>query len=174
MRRRRPFLLALGLGYWALVLLSGTAALAAEAPILRVTGPAQTLTLTLTAADFAALPRIELSLPAQPETPARTFSGVALRELLARAGAPLGDKLRGDALLTGVIVRSKDHYAVLFALAEFDENFSSRTILVADRENGDLLPPSAAPLRLVVPGDKRAARSARQITSIELVSLAKP
>jgi DMSO/TMAO reductase YedYZ molybdopterin-dependent catalytic subunit len=172
MRRRRPFLLALALGHWALVLLSGTAALAAEETILRLTGPAQTLTLT--AADFAALPRTELSLPAQPETPARTFSGVALRELLARAGAPLGDKLRGDALLTGVIVRSKDHYAVLFALAEFDENFSSRTILVADRENGDLLPPSAAPLRLVVPGDKRAARSARQITSIELVSLAKP
>jgi DMSO/TMAO reductase YedYZ molybdopterin-dependent catalytic subunit len=63
---------------------------------------------------------------------------------------------------------------VLFSLAEFDENFSSRTIVLADRENGEILPPSGAPLRIVTPGDKRGARSARQVVAIELVSLAKP
>jgi DMSO/TMAO reductase YedYZ molybdopterin-dependent catalytic subunit len=146
--------------------------LAAEPSILRITGPEKTLTFT--AAEFAALPRTELKLPAQSDSPALTYSGVALRELLARAGAPLGDKLRGAAHLTAVIVRSKDNYAVLFALAEFDDAFSSRTLLLADREDGEILPPSAAPLRVVVPGDKRGARSARQVTSIEIVSLAKP
>ena len=76
--------------------------------------------------------------------------------------------------MTGVIVRCKDNYAVLFSLAEFDENFSNRTILLADKENGELLPPSAAPLRVFTPGDKRGARSCRQVVSIEVVSLAKP
>lgn len=145
--------------------------LAAE-PILKIVGPEKTLMFT--AEEFAALPRTELKLTERAGQPERTFSGVAMRELLLRAGAPLGEKLRGDAQLTGVIVRAKDNYAVLFALAEFDENFSSRTLLLADREDGEILPPSAAPLRIVAPGDKRGARSARQIVSIEVVSLAKP
>jgi hypothetical protein len=86
----------------------------------------------------------------------------------------VGEKLRGPALAAAVLVRCKDGYTVLFALAEFDANFSSRTILLADRENGEILPPSAAPLRIVATGDKRGARSARQVVALELVSLANP
>jgi DMSO/TMAO reductase YedYZ molybdopterin-dependent catalytic subunit len=145
--------------------------LAAE-PILKLVGPEKTLTFT--AEEFAALPHTELKLAEQADKDARTYAGVAMRELLARAGAPLGDKLRGPALLTSVIVRCKDNYAVLFSLAEFDENFSSRVILLADREEGEILPPSAAPLRLVLPGDKRGARSAKQVMSIEIVSPPRP
>jgi DMSO/TMAO reductase YedYZ molybdopterin-dependent catalytic subunit len=145
--------------------------LAAE-PVLKIVSPEKTLAFTAEA--FAALPRTEVKLVDHHDQKERSFSGVAMRELLARAGAPLGDKLRGQAHLTGVIVRCKDNYAVLFALAEFDENFSARTIVLADKENGKALPPSAAPLRLVAPGDKRGARSARQVTAIEIVPLAKP
>lgn len=165
MRRLRLSLLVL------LFLAPALRVLAAE-PILKIIGPDKTLTFT--AEEFAALPHTELKLAEQADKEARTYAGVVLRELLARAGAPLGDKLRGSALLTSVIVRCKDNYAVLFSLAEFDENFSSRVILLADREEGDVLPPSAAPLRLVLPGDKRGARSAKQITSIEIVSPPKP
>lgn len=157
------FLLPALLGAWP--------ALAAE-PILTVVAPEKTLTFTAEA--FAALPRTEVRLAEQGDKQERTFSGVAVRELLTRAGAPLGDKLRGAAHLTGVIVRCKDNYAVLFALAEFDANFSARTLVLADREEGEILPPSSAPLRIVAPGDKRGARSARQVTAIEIVSLAKP
>jgi hypothetical protein len=150
------------------------AAISADAvePVLKIVAPDKTSTFT--AAEFAALPRTELKLPEQPDQPERHFAGVSMRELLLRAGAPLGDKLRGAALLTAVIVRCKDNYAVLFSLAEFDESFSSRTIILADQEDGGMLPPSAAPFRLVTPGDKRGARSAKQVTSIEIVSLAKP
>lgn len=164
----RPFVLAAV----TLFSLAATARALAADPILKITGPEKTLTFT--AAEFAALPRTELKLPPKNEKPAHTYTGVALRELLTRAGAPLGDQLNGTAHLTAVIVRSKDNYAVLFALAEFDEAFSSRTLLLADQEDGQPLPPSAAPLRVVAPGDKRGARAARQVTSIEIVSLAKP
>ena len=147
--------------------------------VLRAAEPVLTLrfgdkTVTLTEAEFAALPRTEVTLPEQGDEPERRYAGVAMRELLAKVDAPLGDKMRGAGLMTGVIVRCKDNYAVLFSLAEFDENFSNRTILLADKENGELLPPSAAPLRVVTPGDKRGARSCRQVVSIEVVSLAKP
>ena len=57
-----------------------------------------------------------------------------------------------------------------FPLAEFDENFSARTFLLAAHEDGQILPPSAAPFRIVIPGDKRAARSARQVASIGILS----
>jgi len=140
--------------------------------VLTVIAPAKTLTLT--AQDIAALPRTELQLPAQGDQEAVSFSGVAVRELLLKAGAPLGAKLKGTGMLTGVIVRCKDNYAVLFALAEFDPNFSTRTILLADHQDGEILPPSAAPFRIVTPGDKRGARSCKQVVSIEIVSLAKP
>lgn len=145
---------------------------AADSVILKIVAAEKTLTFT--AAEFAALPRTEAKLADQPGQPERTFSGVTMRELLTRAGAPLGDKLRGPAQQIAVLVRCKDNYTVLFALAEFDENFSQRTILLADQEDGQILPPSAAPLRIITPGDKRGARSARQVTTIEIVSLAKP
>jgi hypothetical protein len=144
----------------------------AVVPLLKIISPEKTLTFT--AAEFAALPRTELKLPEQADQAEHHFSGVSMRELLARAGAPLGDKLRGPALLTGVVVHCKDNYALLFSLAEFDENFSTRTIILADQEDGEMLAPSAAPFRIVTPGDKRGARSAKQVTSIEIITLAKP
>jgi DMSO/TMAO reductase YedYZ molybdopterin-dependent catalytic subunit len=141
-------------------------------PVLKIISAEKTLTFT--AAEFAALPRTELKLPAQGDQEERRFAGVSMRELLARAGAPIGEKARSAGLMTAVIVHCKDNYSVLFSLAEFDENFSNRTILLADREDGEPLPPSAAPFRMVTPGDKRGARSCKQVTSIEIESLAKP
>lgn len=140
-------------------------ALAAE-PFLIVT--AASATTTLSAEDFAALPRAEAKLADMHGGREKRYSGVAMRDVLLKAGAPLGDKFRGPA--TGVVVRCKDGYTVLFSLAEFDDAFSDRTILLADREDGGMLPPSAAPLRIISPGDKRGARSARQVVAIEVVS----
>jgi DMSO/TMAO reductase YedYZ molybdopterin-dependent catalytic subunit len=96
---------------------------------------------------------------------------VTVHELLVRAGVPLGDNLRGAALQLVVIARSHDGYAVVFALADFDDTFSSRTILLAEREDGKPLPDNAAPFRLVAPGDKKAARWARMVTSLEIASV---
>lgn len=159
----------LGLALVALLLMAGTHLLAAEA-MLKIVGVEKFVSLT--AAEFAALPHSDLKVSDGPEKKERAYSGVKMSELLAQVGAPLGEKMRGSGMTMGVLVKCKDDYTVLFALAEFDEAFSSRTILLCDRENGDILPPSAAPLRLVTPGDKRGARSARQVTTIELIPVA--
>jgi DMSO/TMAO reductase YedYZ molybdopterin-dependent catalytic subunit len=155
-----------------LALLAWTFSASAAETVLKVISPEKTLTFT--AQDIAALPRTDLKLPAQGDQDEVSFSGVAVRELLLKAGAPLGAKMKGTGMTTGVIVRCKDNYAVLFALAEFDPSFSTRTILLADHQDGEILPPSAAPFRIVTPGDKRGARSCKQVVSIEIVSLAKP
>lgn len=141
----------------------------AAEPILKIVTPEKTLTFT--ADEFAALPRTDVNAVEPHEKKERLYSGVTVRELLIRAGAPLGDKLRGPALVIGVVARCKDGYTVLYSLAEFDAAFSPRTIVLADREDGALPPATAAPLRLVAPGDTRGARWARMVVSLEVVSL---
>lgn len=150
------------------ILLALTAA-AAE-PVLQITTPEKSLALT--AEDFAALPHQDLAVADPHDQHTRHFTGVAVRELLTRAGAPLGDQLRGPALQLAIVFRAKDGYGVVFALADVDEAFSNRTLLLADQEDGKPLGENAGPFQLVAPGDKKAARWGRMITTIEVVSLA--
>jgi hypothetical protein len=145
------------------------------APALRAAGPVLTVTapdkiLTFTAEEFAALPHTEISAYDPHGEATHKYSGVAMREILARAGAPLGDKLRGKALQLVVVAHSRDGYSIAFALAEFDPAFNDRSILLADTEDGKPLPGDASLFRIIIPGDKKAARWARMVTSIEIKS----
>lgn len=155
----------------SLLLLSVRSGSAAE-PFLRVIGPEKTLTLS--ASDFEHLPHVDLTADDPHEKKPHRYHGVVVGELLAQAGAPVGEKLRGPALQLGVWVRAKDGYAVLFALAEFDAAFNNRTLLLVDRIDDQPLPEKSATLQLIVPGDKRAARWSRMVSSIEVVNLAPP
>jgi DMSO/TMAO reductase YedYZ molybdopterin-dependent catalytic subunit len=121
--------------------------------------------LTLHASDLATLPRQTLQVR-DHEGRERVFEGVALVELLQRAGVPLGQDLRGDRMVTYVVVGAADGYRVVLALPEIDPAFSDRLILLADRRDQQPLPPQEGPLRLIVPGDKRQARWVRQVTSV--------
>jgi hypothetical protein len=152
------------------------AALLAVLPTLRglaseaaLTVASSDQTITLTADQFRALPHTDITANDPHLKADHHFSGVPVRDLLAKVGAPLGEKLRGQALQLAVIFHSKDGYSTLFALAEFDDAFSDRTILLVDSEDGKPLPENAGPMRIVAPSDKRAARWARMVTSIELV-----
>jgi len=93
-----------------------------------------------------------------------TYRGVSLGELLDTAGVPEGR----DLLRTVVFARGADGYEVVFALAELSSDFTDRIVLIADTRDGEPLPADEAPLRLVVPWEKRGARSVRQITEIEV------
>ena len=99
------------------------------------------------------------------------YTGVPAKEVLARVNVPSGEKLRGPSLRLIVIAHTKDNYEVAYALAEFDEAFSDRTILLVDRQDGQPLLPATGPLRLLLPGDKRPARWARMINSLEIVQV---
>jgi hypothetical protein len=124
--------------------------------------------LTLTATQFAALPHSEIKVMDPHEQKEHQYGGVSVRDLLSQAGVPAGDKLRGPALRDVVMVRSRDNYAVAFTLADFDAAFGGRNIVLADRVDGNPLPVNAGPLRLIVPGDEKAVRWARMVTTIEV------
>jgi hypothetical protein len=125
--------------------------------------------VSLDASEVAKLPVTEVE--ALDHQTKHRYSGVLVRDVLGLVGAPFGDALRGKALGLVVRVTANDNYTVVFALAEFDPGFSDRSIILADRQDGQPLPDNAAPFRMVVPGDSHPARWIRQVKSIEVISL---
>ena len=101
------------------------------------------------------------------------YEGVLLREVLAKAGVPVGNKLRGKALASYIVAKAQDGYQVVFTLGEMDASFGNAQIIVADKRDGKPLFGYQGPLRLTLPGDKAGARSVRLLESIEFVRLAK-
>ena len=136
------------------------------APFLTVSSP--TTNLVLSADDFAALSHTNVQLMDPHDKKVHQFTGVLVTEILAHVGVP-SRKLHGRALRQIVIVRARDAYAVSFSLADFDADFSNRTILLAEQEDGAALSDTAGPLRLIVSGDKEAARWVRMVNHIEII-----
>ncbi len=140
------------------------------APSISVTG-AVAQPLTLTAADLAAMPRA--SVTTNNNGIATTYEGVWLAEVLKKAGAPLGPGMRGPALASYVLASASDGYQVVFSLGELDPDMTDGQYLLADKANGKPLFGENGAFRLVVPKDKRGARSIRMLTSLSVVQLRK-
>lgn len=96
------------------------------------------------------------------------YEGVPVAELLKRAGVPLGKALRGTSLRLYVVAEAAEGYSVVFALAEFDADFTNRVILLADRRNSHALPSPEGPFRIIVPAEKRRARWVREVTTLDI------
>ena len=143
---------------------------------LLLTGPllAQSITvsgtlanpLTVQASDLMAMPRTDVT--ATDHGSEHRYSGVALVDLLRKAGTTLGGELRGKNLTKVVVIKAADGYEAVFALAELDPEFSPRTILLADRIDGTPLPDGVGPFRVVVPGERKQGRWVRQVTAIDV------
>lgn len=138
---------------------------------LAVTGDVSS-PLRLSADDLAKMPRATVSVR-QEDGSSMQYEGVPLREILVRAGAPLGKELRGKAMATYMLAKARDGYEVVFAMAELDPAFANETILVADKRDGKPLFGYQGPLRLVCPNDKAGARSVRMLETLEVVRLRK-
>jgi len=128
--------------------------------------------LKLSTDDMAKMPREKASVPDQDGTNIE-YEGVPLREIMKRAGAPLGNQLRGKALASYILVKAHDGYQVVFTLGELDSEFANEKILVADKRDGKPLFGYQGPFRLVVVNDHAGARSVRMLESIEFVRLQK-
>lgn len=97
-----------------------------------------------------------------------TCKGPALADVLGRIGAPRGKDLNGKALTKAVVAHASDGYEVLFSLGEFDATLGATTAIIATECNGANLSAKDGPYRLLLPGDKRPARSVRQLQSLEV------
>ncbi len=135
--------------------------MAAAAP---VTAGAADIAVPFDAAAQAGLPRASVTF--NDHGKAVQCEGVWLIDLVARAGVPVGEAVRGPALATVIIADAADGYRAVFSLGEIDRKLGAVPVLVADRCGGVSLGEAAGPLRLVVPGDGRAARSVRQLRRV--------
>jgi len=147
------------------VAMASAPGLAAHAEDLKLVG-LQGQTDTVTPAQFAAMPHVQLTVTVEGKT--ATYRGVPLPSLLALVGAPLGKALHGPELRDVVLVSAADGYAATLALAEADPMERKEQILLADEADGQPLGDKQGPYRLVVEGDQRGARLVRMVTTIEL------
>jgi hypothetical protein len=143
----------------------------APLPTLTVSGDIPSR-LVLKAEDVAKMPREKVLVPEQDGTKVE-YEGVPLREILIKAGVPMGKELRGKALASYVLAKARDGYQVVFTLAEVAPEFANESILVADKRDGKPLFGYQGPFRLVCPNDKAGARSVRMLQDLEFVRLQK-
>jgi DMSO/TMAO reductase YedYZ molybdopterin-dependent catalytic subunit len=135
---------------------------------LRVAGAVQT-PLTLTADDLKKMPRKTLTVTNPHSQKKETYEGVALEEILRKAGVPTGEQMRGPAMTTYVVFEAADNYRVVFSLAELDSGILESDVIVADTMDGAPLPEKVGPYRLIAPHEKRPARWIRMLKSITVV-----
>ena len=137
-------------------------------PELRISGAVST-PLVLTIADLKKMPRETLTVVNPHDKKTEVFEGVALEELLRRAGVPHGENLRGPVMATYVLAEAADGYRVIFALAELDSGILESEVIVADTMDGTPLGANQGPFRLVAPHEKLPARWVRMLKSITVV-----
>ena len=120
------------------------------------------------ATSLKAMPRDTMALTFHDQPPVR-YEGISLAAVLKSVGVKT-DSLGGPALATRIVTESSDGYRVVLALADLDPSLGARRILLADRMDGKPLPAAEGPWRLLVGGDQRPSRSARQVLRIRVVS----
>jgi DMSO/TMAO reductase YedYZ molybdopterin-dependent catalytic subunit len=171
--RRRPLLaLAAATAVFALSLAPAAHAQSAPAPEPTITVRGDVPTpLVLTAADLAAMPHTTVTATDHGVT--RTYRGVWVADVLAKAGFVLGPAARRNSLSGYVLARATDGYQVLFSIGELDPAISDGQVLLADTADDQPLSGEQGRFRLVLPKDKRGARSMRLLASLDVVLLIK-
>lgn len=147
---------------WALA----THTYAQTAHTLTVSGEVAT-PLELKAQDLAAMTQISHKVKDR-DGKEHEFKGVALIEILEKAGVTTGAKLRGENLAKYALITAADGYEVLYALAEIDPEFTDQVILLATEKDGQPLPSGEGPFRIITPKDKKPARWIREVKSIKI------
>jgi hypothetical protein len=97
-----------------------------------------------------------------------TYSGALLTDILAEIGAPSGARLHGPALDQVVIVKGRDGFIAVLAIAEAEATLKAQPVILADQEDGKPLNDKEGPYRLVIGGEAKPPRSVWGVTEIEL------
>ena len=140
------------------------------ADTLILTADGRQVPVSISPAEFHALPHVSVTVHNAHSSADETYSGVPLAVLLAKLDAPLGEKLRSKALASYIVASGSDGYSVVLSIAEVDPSFHGGEILVADTRDGQPLGKSG-PFQLIVSEDKRPARWVRNLVSISLQSV---
>jgi hypothetical protein len=119
--------------------------------------------------DIESLPHVKVT--SQGSEMSATFEGVAVKDILAKAGVEFGHSMRGKRLASCLLVEAADGYRVVIALPEIDPDCTDKQIVRALFEDGKPLDAKAGPYRMVIPNEKRMARWVRQVTKLKIVDV---
>ena len=128
--------------------------------------------LTFKSQDLDKLPQETATVQDEDGTAVK-YSGVLLRSILEKAGAPIGKSLRGKGLASYVLAKARDGYQVVFTPGELDTSFGNERVLVAYKRDGKPLFGYQGPFQIICPNDKAGARSIRMLETLEVVRLRK-
>ncbi len=122
--------------------------------------------IVVRAADWARLPHDTIRVRFHEE-PEQLYAGVPLPALLQLVGVRT-DSLRGRSLTLRLVVEAVDGYRIVLGLAELDPTLGGRRVILADRVDGEPLPATEAPFRLLIAGDQRPPRWVRQVVGLRV------
>ena len=123
------------------------------------------LAVVVPAEKLATLPRRTVSTKQMGKDGERTntWNGPLLWDILVSAGV-VDPAKHGDHAHLVLHATGRDGYVAALALAELSPDFENKSVIVADRMNDAPLPDHA--LRLIVPEDRRAGRSVRDLVRV--------
>ena len=122
--------------------------------------------LYLSFADLRSLPRSTVNV-VQGSGETWIYEGVALVDILRRAGAPFGSANKTE-LRTYVEAISRDEARAVFSLAEIDPSFLGSNIVIADTLNGTPFGGVLPKLCLIAGTDKQPGRSIQNLATIRV------
>lgn len=127
----------------------------------------------ITAVSFAEMKQVSLKVKSN-DGKEHEYTGIALFDILTKAQTVPNNQLRGNSLTKYVLVSAADGYQVVIALPEIDPEFADQTVILANKQDGKDMAASYGPYRLIVPRDKKPARSAMRVISIDVLTAKKP
>ena len=136
-------------------------------PVIKVTGEVAT-PLTIAMQDLQAYKQTIVNRK-DKEGKDHIYKGVLINDILQKAGATLGENLKGLNLTKYVLAEASDGYKVTFALTELDKAFTDRAIIITTNVDGKALPTNEGPFRIIVQDEKKPARCIRQLISLNVV-----
>ena len=137
-------------------------------PIVKVTGEVRA-PLDLKLSDLQQYNQVQVKYK-DKDGNYHNYSGVVLADILQKAGVPLGKELHGKNLAKFVVAEGSDGYQAVFALAELDNGFTDRQIILAMTIDGKPLAATEGPFRIIVQDEKKQARCVRMVTAIKVES----
>jgi DMSO/TMAO reductase YedYZ molybdopterin-dependent catalytic subunit len=127
----------------------------------------------ITAATFSEMKQVSVKVKSN-DGKEHEYTGVALFDILTKAETVPNNQLRGKSLTKYVLVSAADGYQVVIALPEIDPAFADQMVVLANKQDGEDLAANYGPYRLIVPRDKKPARSAMRVVSIDVLTAKKP
>ena len=134
--------------------------------VLRISGEVTT-PLSLTLSTLMSLPEHTVTVKDKNGL-SHAYTGVYVTDVLAKAGVTTGHELRGENLAKYVLAGCADGYQVVYSLAELDSSFVQNLPIIAYRIDGQPLLKTKGPLRMIMPSDKKPARSCFQLQTLSV------